>query len=88
MSVVILLVSGGPIKGGWDWACSGGGGDKGAGDKFGGRIGSIDECKKVDVNEVVDKMGAKLERAAICQRTGIERRISCQRKGRNDSGRC
>jgi hypothetical protein len=38
--------------------------DKGTGDKFGWRISSVDGSEEVDINQVVNKMSTKLERAA------------------------
>jgi hypothetical protein len=46
-------------------------------DKFGGRGSSIDGSEKMDINEMVDEMGAKLERAAG--------RASCSISGRRGS---
>ena len=64
MSIWVLFVGSSPVKRSGNRPGRGGGGDQRASDKFSRRVGSINESKQMGVNEVIDKVGAKLERAA------------------------
>jgi hypothetical protein len=70
------------------WPGSGNGIDKGAGDKFSGRVGSVKEGKKMNINEVIDKMRSELKGAASGEGAGIDRRVSGAGKGGSGSRRC
>jgi hypothetical protein len=58
-----------------------------ASDKFGGRSSSINESEKTDINEVIDEMGAKLERAAGRTRRGVSGRRGSMGIGLEEDGR-
>ena len=57
-------------------------------DKFGGRSSSsINESEKMDIDEVIDKMGAKLERAADRTRRGVGGRRGSMGNDLEEDGR-
>jgi len=58
-------------------------------DEFGWRVtSSVDECKEVDIDEMIDKMGTELVGAAGRERLGVGRMCGSMRKGIRESGRC
>jgi hypothetical protein len=78
LSVGILGVSCGPIQRRRDRSSSRDGVDEGASDKLSGRVGGVDKSEEMDVDEMVDKMRAKLEGTAGWQEEAVI--------GRNGSG--
>ena len=53
-----------PVERGRNWAGSRSNVNKRSSDKFSGRIGSVDGSEEMDINEMVDKVGAHAEGAA------------------------
>jgi len=59
-----------------------------ASDRFSGRSSSINESEKMDINEVIDEMGAKLERAAAGRtRHGVGERRGGMENDLKEDGR-
>ena len=53
-----------PVERGRNWAGSRSNINKRSSDKLNGRIGSVDGREEMDINEMVDKVGAHAEGAA------------------------
>jgi hypothetical protein len=64
LSIGVLLVSRGPVERRWNRPGTRDSADKRAGYKFGRQIGGINGSKEMDIDEMIDKVGAEVERAA------------------------
>jgi hypothetical protein len=62
-----LVISGGPVKRRRDRTGAGNGADERASDKFSGGVGGVYGSEEMDVNEMVNEVGAEAERAASRQ---------------------
>jgi hypothetical protein len=82
-----LLVSGSPVKGRRDGSRAGGGADKRASNEFRRRVGGINGSEEVNIDEVVNEVRAKVERAACSERGGEVRRGGGRRKSGDECRR-
>ena len=80
------MISGSPVERGRDRPRARGGADERASNKFGGRIGGINRGEEVDIDEMINKMGAETERAA-CSKGGGEVGRGCDRRESGDKRR-
>jgi hypothetical protein len=64
VGVRVVTVSREPVEWRGDGTSTGGCANEGASNKLGGTVGSIDRGKEMNINEVVDEVRGKIERAA------------------------
>ncbi len=64
LSIRVLRIGRKPVERGRNWAGSRSNINKRSSDKLNGRIGSVDGREEMDINEMVDKVGAHAEGAA------------------------
>ena len=82
-----MLVSGGPVERRRDGSRAGGGADKRASNEFRRRVGGINGSEEVNIDEVVNEVRAKVERAACSERGGEVRRGGSRWKSANECRR-
>ena len=71
LGVGVLFIRCKPIKRRRNWPSHRDCVNQRASDKFGEGASSINESEKMDINEIIDEMGAKLERAVGRTRHGV-----------------
>ena len=82
-----MLISGSPVKRRRDRPRARGGADERASNKFGRRVGGINRGEEVYVDEVVNEVRAKAERAACSERGGEVRGSGGRRKSGDECRR-
>jgi hypothetical protein len=87
LGVGVLVIRCKPIKRRRNWPSRRDCGNHRASDKFGWRSGSIDEGEKMDINEMIDEISAKLKRAAGRTRRGVGGRRGSTGNGLEKDGR-
>jgi hypothetical protein len=87
LCVGILSVSCGPVQRRRDRSSSRDGVDEGASDELGWRVGRVNRSEKMDVDEMVDKMGTELERTASRQQETVIRRDCSWGESSQNGGR-
>ena len=87
--VSVLIIRCKPLKRRGNWTSRRDSVNQRASDKFSRRGSSINESKEIGINEMIDKMGTKSERAASCSKMlRIVGRFGRMGKGIQENRRC